>query len=285
MRSITKPAQTWHEEVRNQLIPANNPQEADSLTHRLLIHYVEGYSTTAYLLNTPITATPERYEGLNSAIKSLQSHKPIQQILGYTDFCGHRISLTPDVLIPRPETEEMVSHLIKHTTTPPQHILDICTGSGCIAIALQKAFPRARVEAIDIDKKALAVAKKNATTLGAPIHFYQSDILTEELPEKRWDMMVSNPPYIPQTEQNRMHPRVVAYEPHIALFVQEPLIFYQRIAQYTQSHLAKKGTLYLEIHEAYGEAVRSICESVALQKVTLHQDLQGKNRWVSALRN
>ena len=221
------------------------------------------------------------------ALEDLKRQRPIQHIIGYTDFCGCRISVTPDVLIPRPETEEIVQWLISHFTSylSSLPILDLCTGSGCIAIALKKAFPSAEVTAIDISPAALDVARKNAEDNGVSIRFLQADILDERqhLTPRTFQLIVSNPPYVRHSERAAMAANVLDYEPSLALFVpdEDPLLFYRAIARFARQHLAPTGLVALEINEALASDTCSLLRQQGfLPKV--YTDFRGKERFISA---
>ena len=197
---------------------------------------------------------------LDAALQQLLQHTPVQYVLGEAWFCKMLFKVNEYVLIPRPETEELVNWLLddyKNTTTfpPSASILDIGTGSGCIAVALKKNMPVATVTAIDFSAGAVAIAKENASINGVDIIFFQLDFLDEQLSETLpgFDIIVSNPPYIPIGEKEQLDKNVIAYEPHSALFVpdNEPLLFYKKIALFGKSNLKTGGSIYVEIHEKY----------------------------------
>ena len=200
----------------------------------------------------------------------LLRHEPIQYIVGHTTFCGHRFDVGPGALIPRPETEQMVRNILDelpHSTAQghPLRILDIGTGTGCIAISLALALPGAEVTAWDVSPQALEVARANGRRHAeAHVEFEQCDILRPQPDNRLWDIIVSNPPYIRQSEAARMEHNVLDYEPHLALFVPDtdPLRFYRAIAQFAAGHLNENGQLWLEINEALGkETAHSIEEN------------------------
>ena len=222
------------------------------------------------------------------ALEDLKEQRPIQHIIGYTDFCGCRIAVNPDVLIPRPETEEMVEWIVKSYELRVKSVLDLCTGSGCIAIALKKTFPQAKVTAVDMSGMALDMAKKNAKNNGTEIEFIQADLCdsTFHLSPSTFHMIVSNPPYVRDSEREQMQRNVLDYEPGLALFVpdDDPLRFYKAIAAIAKRHLAKDGLLAVEINEAFAEETCAVLNSVGLAS-TVHNDFRGKPRWVSAVWN
>ena len=219
----------------------------------------------------------------NSAIKQLKQERPIQYILGKADFYKLQFIVNEQVLIPRPETEELVDLVIRdHKQQEKLRILDIGTGSGCIAIALKKNIPRADVHAWDVSADALKVARQNASNNGTEVIFIQRDIL-EVIPENqevKYDCIVSNPPYIAFSEKAQIHKNVLAHEPHLALFVpdEDPLIFYKKITEFAFKHLSPSGKLYFEINASYGLETRHILVGKGFKNVRLINDLNNKNR-------
>ena len=219
------------------------------------------------------------------ALEDLKKNRPIQHIIGYTDFCDCRIAVSPDVLIPRPETEEMVNWILStfHFPLSTFHFLDLCTGSGCIAIALKKAFPAAEVTAVDVSEKALAMAKENAQANDVNINFLQADLLTFHFPLSTFHLIVSNPPYVRDSERVQMQRNVLDYDPALALFVpdDDPLRFYRAIAAIAKEHLAHDGLLVVEINEALAEETAALLRSYGFLP-EVHTDFRGKPRWISA---
>ena len=232
------------------------------------------------------------------ALEDLKQSRPIQHIIGYTDFCGCRIEVRPDVLIPRPGTEEIVEWIVGHTpqsalcaaSSPnlgeqPDSVLDLCSGSGCIAIALKKAFPKADVTAVDISSAAIEIARRNAENNGTDIYFVQADILdpTFHLSPSSFHLIVSNPPYVMEKERVQMHRNVLDYDPALALFVpdDDPLRFYKAIAHIAKEHLAEGGLLVVEINEALPEETCALMREQGFIP-TVHNDFRGKPRWISA---
>lgn len=230
----------------------------------------------------------------------LASMEPIQYIFGETEFCSLPFRVTPAVLIPRPETEELVD-LIRHCTSPPRHcdlpshhceersnpprILDICTGSGCIAIALAKHFTQAEVTATDISTTALEIAKQNATLNNVKINFLQDDILSPTAQyAEYYDIIVSNPPYIAEKEKHTMSINVIDYEPHEALFVpdKDPLKFYRAIAGFASRKLESDGSLFLEINPLYSGELIELLYNKGFKETEIIRDLSGKNRFIKA---
>ena len=218
------------------------------------------------------------------ALEDLKRHRPIQHIIGHVDFCGCRIAVSPDVLIPRPETEEMVEWIVESGKWKVERILDLCTGSGCIAIALKKAFPQAEVTAVDVSSKALAMARQNAESNGAEVHFVEGDVLDGVNGfNGSYGLIVSNPPYVMEKERAQMQPNVLDFDPALALFVpdDDPLRFYHAIASIAQQHLATEGVLVVEINESLAEETCALLRDNGLYP-TLHIDFRGKTRWISA---
>ncbi|MBQ8704116.1 MAG: peptide chain release factor N(5)-glutamine methyltransferase [Bacteroidales bacterium] len=219
------------------------------------------------------------------ALEDLKSHRPIQHIIGHTDFCGCRIKVSPDVLVPRPETEEMVQWVMEGDQQREGRVLDLCTGSGCVAIALKKGCPEAEVTAVDISEKALAIARRNAESNGVEVRFVQGDVIDEafHVPLSSYRLIISNPPYVMERERAAMQPNVLDYDPALALFVpdDDPLRFYKAIAAIAQRHLTKDGLLVVEINEALADETSALLAERGFQPA-IHVDFRGKPRWISA---
>jgi release factor glutamine methyltransferase len=225
--------------------------------------------------------SPEQYEKYKAA---LLAHRPVQYVLNESWFCGMKFYVDEQVLIPRPETEELVEWVVKEAK--PKTLLDVGTGSGCIAIALKRQLPLSRVYACDTSSGALAIARRNALDLKADIHFHQLDFLDSRqwasLPEINY--LVSNPPYIPLKDKATMAPHVVDSEPSLALFVtdEDPLVFYRALSDFARQKLAAGGTIFAEIHEAMGPSVMALFREAGFGEVILKKDLQGKDRMIKA---
>lgn len=219
------------------------------------------------------------------AVKDLNKNKPIQYILGHATFCDWEFEVNQNTLIPRPETEELV-HWICETIEQNdcQTLLDIGTGSGCIPIATQLYQPQISVTSIDISEEALSMARKNADRLNAKVDFLQMDALSPFSDEfqQSFDIIVSNPPYVTESDKQEMHANVLDFEPHLALFVsnESPLIFYQNIIQQAQKLLNKNGFLFFEINEAYGQELLELLKE--WNNVALREDFLGKPRMIRA---
>lgn len=219
-----------------------------------------------------------------SILNDLKMYKPIQHILGEAHFYGSVYKVNENVLIPRPETEELVDWIIAdHSTRKDLNILDIGTGSGCIPISLKRFLPTAKVSSIDISEKALTVARENAQALHTTVNFIQADILNYSS-EDKLDIMVSNPPYIRDLEKEQMHQNVLSHEPHLALFVsnENPLVFYKAIADLAIKTLNPGGYLYLEINEYLGEETIDMLQGKGYSNIALRKDMQGKDRMIKA---
>ena len=256
----------------------------------LILEKLTGFSRIWLLIHKELKLNDEQNIIASQYLERLKNHEPIQYILGDTEFYGLKFKVNPSVLIPRPETEELVEWV--KPPHPPKGgflsgtptLLDVGTGSGCIAVALKKKFPSANVSAMDISPEALALAKENAALNEVNIEFIQDDILHPAATDRKWDVIVSNPPYIPASEQRYLHKNVTDFEPHLALFVQDndPLIFYRKIAEFALSHLTAGGRLYVEIHQSLGRQCCQLLESMGFQSVELRKDLSGNDRMISS---
>ena len=225
---------------------------------------------------------------IHEIVERLKQMEPIQYILGTADFYSLLFEVNPSVLIPRPETEELVERVIIDNADKKIKILDIGTGSGCIAVTLRKHLKKASVIAADISAEALATARRNAKLNNATITFIQTDILNPEKAEADipfiLDVIVSNPPYIKEEEKKDMEKNVLDYEPHLALFVPDnnPLLYYWHIAHFGKKKLKKDGLLYFEINAACGKMVVEMLEKEGYKDIELIQDLSGKDRIIKA---
>jgi len=220
-------------------------------------------------------------------VQDLKKNKPIQYILSKADFYGEFFEVDESVLIPRQETEELVDLIIKkHASSFGLKVIDIGTGSGCIPIILSKHLNQAQVTTVDISKEAINTAKKNAQRLGETIHFINADILEWDyvFSDQRYDIIVSNPPYITPNEKQYMQQNVIAYEPELALFIEEsaPLIFYDVISSFALKHLVPNGDLYFEINQYLGPETKELIEKKGFDQVQLIKDINGANRIIHA---
>jgi release factor glutamine methyltransferase len=221
---------------------------------------------------------------INFAIKDLKKEKPLQQILGYCDFLDIRIEVNKHVLIPRVETEEIVLRIIKENKEKnPKKIADICSGSGCIAIALKRAFSNAEVFAYELSEEALKKSKENANYNKEKIFFFKENILESKEKNQGFDIIVSNPPYVRESEKALMKNNVLLYEPSLALFVsdEDPLIFYKHILEFCERNLAPNGKVYLEINEFLAKETELLFKDKGYQ-TSIFKDIRGKDRLLFA---
>ena len=269
----------------NTLTPLYDAMEAESF-FSIALGELKGWKRSDVALNPDAVLSDEEITNWNDVLAELEKQRPIQYIFGKTHFYGLEFEVNENTLIPRPETEELVEWILKEN----QHrgkmkVLDIGTGSGCIAISLAKNLLMAEVSAIDVSEKALAVAEKNAEANDVTVHFLLKNILeTEELPVT-YDIIVSNPPYVRELEKAEIRPNVLEFEPHLALFVEDtdPLLFYRKIALLAKAGLAENGRLYFEINQYLGNETVEMLESYGYKNVTLKKDIYGNDRMVSAL--
>ena len=217
-------------------------------------------------------------------IARLRRHEPLQYIVGHARFHGHRFKVTPAVLIPRPETEQLVDLIVDENPGSDLRVLDMGTGSGCIAISLARALKFAQVDAFDISRDALAVARDNAAALKVRVRLFESDMLSPQ-PPGRYDIIVSNPPYVCWSEREAMDRNVKDYEPGQALFVpdNDPLLFYKAIAPYAAQSLERGGRLYLEINQRFGSEVKRLLEAAGFNDVRIIDDSYGNPRFATAV--
>ena len=256
---------------------------------RMIFEALCNYSPTDILLHKDTILSEDMHLKIESIARRLVRQEPIQYILGYTDFCVFRFDVAPGVLIPRPETGELVTRVIRENGDTPLRIADLGTGSGCIAVTLALALPLCRVEAWDISADALRIAQRNAQKHNAPVNFIQRDILLYTVTEaeaESLDIIVSNPPYIRQSEQAAMCENVLGYEPHEALFVpdESPLLFYEKIARDGIQLLTPGGKLYFEINETQGANCARMLEETGYESVEIIKDLYGKDRFIATIK-
>ena len=271
--------------------------EANALIMMLLEHYF-GIDRVKMALEPELRLSESELLTLHFAVKELLKNKPIQYVIGETEFCGMRFFVEEGVLIPRPETEEMVKAIVnKNGVTrlgnsylarnDNQSLIDIGTGSGCIAISLAKLLKDSVVTAVDVSEKALEIAKKNAEANGVDVQFVLDDILNPKKPElidNQYDIIVSNPPYVCESEKKEMRANVLDYEPSSALFVSDndPLIFYRKILEFAQKTLKPNGQIWFEINEKFGIEMKNLCIEKGFQNVEIIKDFRGKDRILKA---
>ena len=262
-------------------------REIENIFFELLFFKMK-WERVDYLLNKNQKLKTGEVSFFENSLKKLSKNIPVQYITGQANFCNLLIKVNPKVLIPRPETEELV-HLIlnNHKQDSLKEILDVGTGSGCIIIALKKILSNTNCTAIDISKDAIRTAKDNAELNKVEVDFIIKDILEYKNEEKSWDVIVSNPPYIPISNKEYMHPNVIQNEPPQALFVEdeEPLKYYKIISDFAYNHLKKNGKIYFEIHEDFANEVVNLLAIKKYFKSSVHKDFQGKNRFVVATKN
>jgi len=270
--------------LMNQLRTIYADGETSEITDRVMERLTGSMKAERMLYkNEPITTQEEIV--LRQYAERLLKHEPVQYILNECWFYGLKFYVDKNVLIPRPETEELVDWVIRNLKFPFSElkVLDIGTGSGCIAIALKRKLRKAEVWACDLSEEALNIAKQNSSTLQADINFVQLDFFNEkersQLPS--FDIIVSNPPYVPEKDKGSMNKNVLEFEPHTALFVKDnnPLVFYEAIAAFAKSHLNKEGTVYCEIHESLGKETTALFAGKGFT-TELKKDMQGKERMI-----
>lgn len=262
------------------------PEEIRSLTH-LIMKAACDLEPHQILLHKDKILSEAEEERIKMITDRVAAQEPIQYIIGSTSFYGREFRVTPSVLIPRPETEELVELIIQNEKTEGLHMLDIGTGSGCIAISLAKELKKPVVSAIDISEEALAIAQENAKENKADVYFVRFDILSKTpYRTDTLDIIVSNPPYVLDSEKKEMKQNVLAHEPHTALFVpdNDPLLFYRAIADFGLVNLKEGGRVYVEINAAFGEETRQLYIDAGYSDSILIKDLAGKDRIIKATR-
>ncbi|TCI91048.1 peptide chain release factor N(5)-glutamine methyltransferase [Tenacibaculum sp. M341] len=259
--------------------------EIDAFFFRVVEHEL-GLSLMDVFTKNELEISEEKLQNLHLILSKLQQEEPIQYILGETSFYGFTFKVNSNVLIPRPETEELVEWIINsvNNSNNKVSILDIGTGSGCIAISLEKSIPSSNVYAIDISEKAIEMAKNNAILNNAFVTFIQNDILNEYKLEKSFDVIVSNPPYVRELEKKEIKNNVLNNEPHLALFVEDnnPLIFYSRIADVAKDQLNENGLLFFEINQYLGKETKEMLLEKGFKNIELKKDLFGNDRMIKA---
>lgn len=269
--------------IRQKLLGYYSPQEAGNLS-KLICCEILGQRAVDYYLGKDITLSAKGEQDLESILARLSKFEPIQYILGAALFLGRTFRVAPGVLIPRPETEELVELMLRELSSSSR-VLDIGTGSGCIAISLDKELPGVQVTAWDVSEDALSVALANNKELQASVQFELRDVLTY-VPHVAacYDVIVSNPPYVTETEKQDMEPNVLDWEPSLALFVPnaDPLRFYRRIAELGLGMLIPGGKLYFEINRAFGDDTVSMLCELGYHAVRLQKDISHNDRFVIA---
>lgn len=273
------------------LMPLYDEGEAKAVV-RMLVEEAFGLTFTDICCGKVEALSADDRQRLEALMARLRQGEPVQYVLGEACFCGRRFGVAPGVLIPRPETEELCRTVKSYHNTPfcalqppaPLQVLDVGTGSGCIAVTLALDLFNAEVTAWDVSGDALVIARYNAHRLGAKVNFEWHDILDTQADDRRWDIIVSNPPYIARSERADMSPHVLDHEPELALFVpdDDPLLFYRAIGSYAVRTLNAGGWLYLEINPLYAEELRAMLTQLGFGQVLLQKDRYGKVRFCKA---
>lgn len=275
--------QAAQQQLLTSLYELYDNREAANIADWVMEH-ITGMRKIDRIMHKQSPLAPDRLAKLEQYTRELLANKPVQYVLHEAWFCGMPFYVDENVLIPRPETEELVEWVVAEAGSK-QSILDIGTGSGCIPVSLKKKLPQVKVYSCDVSSPALMIAAKNAAAQNITVHFIQTDFLDAgtwpTLPAV--DIIVSNPPYIPHHNQYSMLPNVLAYEPHLALFVpnEDPLVFYEAIARFAQQKLLPGGCIFAEIHEDLGQQTKTLFESKGFV-AEVKKDFQGKNRMVKA---
>lgn len=248
-------------------------------------------SRLEFALNPNFSPDNQKIEKFNEYCKRIMSNEPIQHIIGYEYFYGEKFKVSKDVLIPRPETEELIEWIIKDNHINKTNILDIATGSGCIAITLQNELNNANVEAIDISVKALIIAKENNSISNNKVKFHKADALkinnNNHFKSVKWDVIVSNPPYVKENEKPEIKSNVLDFEPHLALFVEnnDPLVFYREIMKYASTTLSKNGYLYFEINQYLKNEMEELALNLGFTNIDFKKDFRGNWRMMRIVKN
>jgi release factor glutamine methyltransferase len=262
--------------------------EIESIVYLVLAHFFQ-LTHTDVLRNKAVTVTDEDLKLLDTVIARINNHEPVQYITGVTWFYRRCFDVSPAVLIPRPETEELIQQVISHVRQRglvATHILDLCTGSGCIPVTLGLEIATSKVLATDISEEALRIARLNAAKHHVTVDFHLHNILTDQITLTNFDIITANPPYIRESEKEMMSRNVLDFEPHLALFVpnNDPLIFYKVIAEKAYHALRHEGMLIVEVNEHFGHAVADLFASVGFLKIEIVYDLSQKQRIVRAIK-
>ncbi|MBL3654818.1 peptide chain release factor N(5)-glutamine methyltransferase [Fulvivirga sediminis] len=268
-------------------VKLEEPEEEISSIAHIILEHVFDINRTEIILDRSVNFSKTKEKQLHQILKRVNENEPIQYIIGESDFYGRSYTVGPDILIPRSETEELVQLVLNENKGNKIRFLDIGTGSGCIPITIAKELRGSRAYAIDFDPRVIKVARKNAEKHAASVEFLLIDILTEPIPVTCLDVIISNPPYVLESEKVQMKPNVLDYEPERALFVkdEDPLLFYRRIAELAKMALKEGGFLYFEINEKYGEEVKMLLEVMEYSQVEVIKDIYGKDRMVRATNN
>lgn len=272
--------------IVTKILLSETEDEKAAISYALLEHYL-GITRNDVFTERPILQYEGLPETIEHALQRINTHEPLQYVIGQAWFYGRAFEVNRHVLIPRPETELLIDLVKKHQITAnrqPESIVDFCTGSGCLAITLKAEFPAAEVVATDISQEALAVAASNAKRHQVSVQFHQQDVLTSDTAGK-YDVLISNPPYVTEIEKKDMTDSVLRFEPSLALFVSDndPLLFYRAIVSHARQCLKDGGLLAVEINYRYAREVAALFETGGFASVSVHPDLDAKPRIVSAV--
>jgi release factor glutamine methyltransferase len=268
---------------RSELSAAYPPAEIDAIFHELIAHYF-GFPRTVIAMEPDTQMGKAEASLLSGALDGLKAHQPVQYITGQAYFMDMTLRVSPDVLIPRPETAELVAwasaRFSPQNDTPS--ILDVGTGSGCIALGLKRQLPHAVVYGMDVSEAALEIARYNSADQDLEVHFYKGDLFRPETTIHSFDILISNPPYIPKSESRSLQAHVRCAEPHLALFVpdEDPLLYYRQLCEYAMLNLKDEGWIYLETHEDHAYCVRDLLETRGFSSTEIKKDIFGKERFV-----
>lgn len=275
-----------YHEIKKMLAGYYPDAEASALAKMLLVEVLH-FSTLELFGGKDKEVFKKDLDVLNEMLGRLQNNEPIQYIIGHETFCGLTFEVNHHVLIPRPETQELVDWIVNDVKgSATCRILDVGTGSGCIAVSLAKRIPCAEVEAWDISDGALEIARRNAELNHVTINFQLQNALDAEISFPSYEIIVSNPPYITEKEKKDMESNVLEWEPHTALFVPDtdPLLFYRKIAQMGVNALVKGGALYFEINRAYGDETMEMLDVLGYRQIELKKDMFGNDRMIKAIK-
>lgn len=281
MKSLAANWSTWKMELGS-----THPERELKQLFRMSLEDLFSWPASAMLTHAHELLSTDAQLELDRVLHRLKQGEPYQYIVGFAFFDDLKIAVSPAVLIPRPETEELVHWVHEHARTlPAAKIIDWCTGSGCIALALKNRNQHYQISAADVSELALKQAAINADQLHLKISLFQDDALSPKL-DGVFDVVVSNPPYIPVHEKTEMAAHVTDYEPGIALFVpdQDALLFYRKIGEWSKAHLIAGGQLFFELHERYAQETKTLMENLGFVEVEVRQDLQGKERMLRCVK-
>lgn len=271
--------------IKNTLSGIYPDTETSALAKWILTELFQ-FSVTELYTGKDMNFPEDNRRKLEEILERLKRYEPLQYIIGEVSFAGLCLEVTPDVLIPRPETAELIDWIAADYSRGGVRILDIGTGSGCIPIALANRLPEVQVTSWDVSEKALQVAARNADKNKACVLLERVDVLSADIPSVQVDVLVSNPPYITESERAEMERNVLDWEPELALFVPDtdPLLFYRRIAEIGQQILCEGGTLYYEINRAYGPETVVLLQEMGYGQIELRKDLSGNDRMIKAVK-